>query len=188
MSELRAIPDRPRDRLMRAATRMLAVLLLPAAYLRAPGRARHVACQWALARRFPAEDLTGLAPRARQAFEAARAEAFWQDGQLIGLTSGHRDAAEQHHLFTEQVRRTGSWAEARRWVLPPEESGHVRGIAMDVRPTEGAWWLEVYGGRYDLYRTYDNEWWHFEHHPETGGRPPVRMPHPGAAPYYSATS
>nr|WP_030426676.1 D,D-peptidase/D,D-carboxypeptidase VanY-N [Allokutzneria albata] len=187
MTESRAIPDRPRDRLMRVGTRVLAVLMLPVAFVRAPGRARHLACQWALRLRYPTENLDGLDPRARKAFEAARTQAFWQDGQLIGLTSGHRDAAEQYRMFMEEVRRSGSWGAARRTVLPPEESSHVRGIAMDVRPTEGAYWLELHGGRYDLYRTYDNEWWHFEYRPETDGRPPVRMPHPGAAPYHSAT-
>ena len=31
---------------------------------------------------------------------------LWRDGQLIGLTSGHRDAAEQYRLYTEAVRRS----------------------------------------------------------------------------------
>ena len=43
--------------------------------------------------------------------------------------------------------------------------------------TEGAQWLEKHGGRYGLYRVYDNEWWHFEY--RTAG--PVRLPHPDAA-------
>ena len=30
-------------------------------------------------------------------------------------------------------------------MLPPEESAHVAGIAIDVRPTDGARWLERYG-------------------------------------------
>jgi hypothetical protein len=54
-------------------------------------------------------------------------------------------------------------------VLPPEESCHVKGIAMDVRPSEGACWLEDNGGRYHLYRIYDNEWWHFEYRPTMAG-------------------
>jgi D-alanyl-D-alanine carboxypeptidase len=163
-----------KERLLAAITRLLAVLLLPIAFCRAPGRARFLACQWALGLRFPAENLRGLAPEALAAFTHARAEAFWRDGQLIGLTSGYRSPAEQYRIFIEEVRRTGSVAAARRQVLPPEESNHVRGLALDVRPTEGAWWLERHGGPYGLYRVYDNEWWHFEYRRVE----PVRMPHP----------
>jgi hypothetical protein len=52
---------------------------------------------------------------------------------------------------------------------------------MDIRPAEGARWLEEHGGRYHLYRIYDNEWWHFEYRPENGGQAPIRLPDPGAA-------
>lgn len=153
------------------------MVLVPVAFCRAPGRARFLACQWALGLRFPAEDLGGLAPETLRAFTHARAEAFWRDGQLIGLTSGYRDVAEQHRIFSAEVRRTGSVSAARRRVLPPEESRHVRGLALDVRPVEGARWLEEHGGRYGLYRIYDNEWWHFEYRTAE----PVRLPHPDAA-------
>lgn len=166
-----------RARVLATFTRLVAVALVPIAFCRAPGRARFLACQWALALRFPAEDLRGLAPETLTAFTHARAEAFWRDGQLIGLTSGHRDVAEQRRIFAEEVRRTGSVSAARRRVLPPEESSHVRGLALDVRPTEGARWLERHGGRYGLYRVYDNEWWHFEYRTVE----PVRLPHPDAA-------
>lgn len=164
-----------KTRLFAAATRVLAVLLVPVAFLRTPGGARHLACQWALAARFPREDLRGLSPAAVAAFTAARTEAFWRDRQLIGLTSGHRDAAVQYRMFTEEVLRTGSPQLAMRKVLPPERSAHVHGYAMDVRPSEGARWLETHGWRFDLYRTYDNEWWHFEYRVV----PPLRLPHPG---------
>lgn len=165
-------------RIFAALTRVIAVGALPVAYVRAPGHARFLACQWALGLRFPAEDLAGLTEPALHAFTTARTEAFWRDHQLIGLTSGHRDAAEQHRMFTEAVVRTGSATAARTLVLPAAESTHVRGIAMDVRPTEGARWLEANGWRYRLYRTYDNEWWHFEYHTDV----PRRLPHPGCGP------
>jgi len=168
---------RRRDRLYRLVTRLLSVALLPLAFVVAPLRARHVACQWALAARFPAEDLDGLTPATRAAFEAARAEALWRHGELIGLTDGYRDAYAQARLFADMVRRAGSPGLAMRWALPPHESRHVAGTALDVRPVEGARWLERYGSRHHLYRVYDNEWWHFEYRP--GGRPP-RLPHPGA--------
>jgi zinc D-Ala-D-Ala carboxypeptidase len=167
-------------RLRALATLLIARCLLPLAALRAPGRARWLACQWALGIRFPAEDLGGLSRAARAAFTAARADAFWRHGQLIGLTSGHRDAAEQHRLFTAEVRRTGSSSAARHRVLPPEESAHVAGIAVDLRPIDGARWLERHGHRYHLYRRYDNEWWHFEYRPEYDGQAPLLRPHPGA--------
>ena len=185
MDKPSTLPSRFRDRLYAAATlvpavlrwpvtRLVAMSLVPIAFYRAPGRARCLACQWALSLRFPAEDLRGLAPQALAAFTQARAEAFWRDGLLIGLTSGYRDAEQQRRMFTEEVRRTGSVTAARRRVLPPEESSHVRGLALDVRPAEGARWLERHGGRYGLFRVYDNEWWHFEHRTVE----PVRLPHP----------
>jgi hypothetical protein len=165
MNEPRTIPLRPRDRLFAAVTLVLAVLLLPAAFVRGPRRARELACRWALGMRFPFEDLTGLTDGATAAFTAARTEALWRHGQLIGLTSGYRDPLVQQRLFDDEVRRSGSKASARMLVLPPAESNHVKGIALDVRPHEGARWLEEHGARYDLYRTHDNEWWHFEYRP-----------------------
>ncbi|MBK1787532.1 D,D-peptidase/D,D-carboxypeptidase VanY-N [Prauserella cavernicola] len=173
-------PRAARDRVFAAVTKLLAVLLLLPALAWRPRRARELACGWALGLRFPREDLGGLADGARAAFTAARTEAFWQHGQLIGLTSGHRDPGTQRHLFDEEVRRSGSEAAARLLVLPPEQSRHVKGIALDVRPREGARWLEEHGAGHNLYRTYDNEWWHFEHRPETGGVPPRRAADPGA--------
>jgi hypothetical protein len=171
--------DRPRDHAYRLAARALGVALLPGAWAVGRAQARHLACQWALMARFPAEDLLGLTPATHAAFTAARTVAFWRDGVLIGLTSGYRDAGAQDRRFAEEVRRSGSVELARRHRLPARESGHVRGIALDVRPAEGARWLDAYGSLFGLYRIYDNEWWHFEHRPE--GRP-LRLPHPGAWP------
>lgn len=169
---------RRRDGLYRLVTRLLSIALLPLAFAVAPCRARHVACQWALAARFPAECLDGLTPATRAAFEAARTEALWRHGELIGLTDGYRDAHVQARLFAEMVHRTGSIKLALQRILPPHESRHVTGTALDVRPTEGARWLERYGARHHLYRVYDNEWWHFEYRPDGV---PTRLPHPSAA-------
>ncbi|MFG1945775.1 D,D-peptidase/D,D-carboxypeptidase VanY-N [Nonomuraea sp. NPDC048826] len=179
MDESRTIPLRPRDRLFAVLTLVLAVLLLPVAFLRRPGHARELAGTWALSLRFPAEDLTGLTGGTLAAFTAARTEALWQHGQLIGLTSGYREPQVQQRMFDEEVRRSGSVASARMLVLPPAESSHVQGRALDVRPHEGARWLEEHGARHGLYRMYDNEWWHFEYWPDRGGIPPRRRPHPG---------
>jgi D-alanyl-D-alanine dipeptidase len=38
---------------------------------------------------------------------------------------------------------------------------------MDIRPFGGARWLDRHGDEYGLYRTFDNEWWHFEYLGET---------------------
>lgn len=173
---------RHRDAVYRVVTRLLAFALAPVAALIAPGRVRHTACRWALRMRFPAEDLAGLTPATRAAFEAARTQALWRHGELLGLTSGYRDPTTQAALYAAEVQRTASDEVARRWTLPPHESRHVAGVALDVRPAEGARWLEEHGAPYGLYRLYDNEWWHFEHCPE--GRP-VRLAHPGIAPRQS---
>lgn len=168
---------RRRDAVYHWTTLLLAVAFVPAARLvGGRGSGKHLACQWALAVRFPAENLSGLTAATRAAFEAARTRALWRHGELIGLTSGHRRADEQTRMFSEAVRRTGSAEIARRRVLPAQESRHVAGTALDVRPAEGARWLERHGGPHGLYRIYDNEWWHFEYRPE--GRPAM-LPHSG---------
>jgi hypothetical protein len=181
-------PLRTRDRWYALITKALAVSLLPAAFVRRPRRARALACHWALSLRFPTENLTGLTTHARAAFTAARADAFWRHGQLIGLTSGYRDPGSQQQLFDREVHRRGSLVSAREFVLPPAESTHILGIALDVRPREGARWLEEHGARYDLHRIYDNEWWHFEYRPEFRGRTRRRLPYPGVAPGPEATT
>jgi zinc D-Ala-D-Ala carboxypeptidase len=167
--------DELRDHCFERATLLLGALLLPVGWLARPGRGRELAAGWALRLRFR-EDLGGLTAGTRAAFAAARTEAFWRHGRLVGLSSGHRDPAAQQRLWAAELRRSGSAAAARMLVLPPAESSHVRGVALDVRPREGARWLEEHGGRFGLHRTYDNEWWHFEHH----DRPPARRAHPGA--------
>lgn len=177
MTEPCATPDRRRDRVYAACTRALAIAFLPIAFVRAPRRAKQLACGWALAARYPTENLDGLSPETAAAFVAARTEAFWRHGQLIGLTSGYRDPAEQLRLFTAEVWRSGSLDRARKRILRPAESSHVLGTALDIRPTEGARWLEENGGPYSLYRIYDNEWWHFEFRKVA----PRRLAHPGAS-------
>lgn len=170
------LSDSARARAFAVLARLLALALVPIAYFAAPGRARFLACQWALGLRFRDEDLSGLTERTREALMAARAVAFWRDRQLIGVTSGHRSHAEQRRLFADEVGRAGSLHAARTRVLPADESAHVKGIALDVRPIEGARWLDEHGARYGLYRTYRNEWWHFEHRVSR----PDLLPHPGA--------
>jgi len=84
------------------------------------------------------------------------------DGVELTLTSGKRSAAEQQALVDDAVKRYGSVTEAHRWVLPPDASSHVKGLAVDVGPTSGARWLGEHGLDFGLCRVYANEVWHFE--------------------------
>lgn len=114
---------------------------------------------------------TGLDPELERRFDAARAAAD-VDGVELTLTSGWRTAAEQQRLVDAALERYGSAEEAHRWVLPPESSEHVAGLAIDVGPTDGALWLEQHGAEFGLCRTYANELWHFEAATEPGGTCP----------------
>ena len=121
----------------------------------------------------PAPGLT--APLARSLAKAEQAAAA--AGIHLSVTSGYRTRAEQQRLFDAAVRQYGSAAVARRWVLPPAESAHVQGRAVDIGPRAGARWLEVNGVRWGLCRRYVNEWWHFERlAPAVGQKCPALEP------------
>lgn len=107
---------------------------------------------------------TGLDPELERRFAAARAAAA-ADGVDLTLTSGWRTVEEQQRLVDQAVERYGT-PEAYRWVLPPEHSAHVQGLAVDVGPTDGALWLGEHGLEHGLCRTYLNEVWHFEMLPD----------------------
>ena len=66
------------------------------------------------------------------------------------------------------------------YVLSPERSAHVLGLAIDVQGLAGHNWLEGTAGSLGFCRTYDNETWHFEYDANfvTAGCP-TRTPHPG---------
>jgi D-alanyl-D-alanine carboxypeptidase len=104
----------------------------------------------------------GLTRGTRRAYGAA-ASAMRADGIGITLTSGHRSAAVQEQLYRQAIEKYGSVEEARVWVLPPDESRHVRGVAVDVAPKQAARWLDRNGARFGLCRTMEWEWWHFEY-------------------------
>lgn len=108
----------------------------------------------------PDQPPAGLHPELGRRFAQAQREAA-ADGVALTLTSGLRTAAEQQRLVDEAVDRYGV-PEAYRWVLPPEHSAHVQGLAVDVGPTEGAYWLQQHGPDLGLCPTYANEVWHFE--------------------------
>jgi D-alanyl-D-alanine carboxypeptidase len=106
-------------------------------------------------------DVRGLTPALRRAVALAVAAAR-ADGVDLVVTSGWRSPAHQQRLYDAAVAKYGSPAAARQWVLPPGESAHVRGEAVDVGPPVAASWLQAYGVRFGLCRRYVNEPWHFE--------------------------
>jgi zinc D-Ala-D-Ala carboxypeptidase len=118
-----------------------------------------------------AAEAEGLDLELRRRFEQARAAAA-ADGVELRVTSGWRSAAEQQELVERALERYGSAEEAHRWVLPPESSEHVAGEAIDVGPTEGAYWLQQHGARFGLCQTYANEVWHYEAAADPGGTCP----------------
>ncbi len=116
----------------------------------------------------------GLDPLLATAYSLAEAEAT-SIGVPLSVTSGHRTYDEQQWLWFDALNTYGSPDIARRWVLPPNESSHVAGRAVDVGPAQGASWLQANGNKWGLCRTYENEWWHFELATAPGGKcPPMR--------------
>jgi len=116
----------------------------------------------------------GLDPALALAYTLAE-DAAHAEGVPLWINSGYRTEAEQRALWDDGIATYGSPDAARRWVLPPEESSHVAGRAIDVGPQDGARWLEANGDRWGLCRTYENEWWHFEQATVPGGAcPPLR--------------
>ena len=103
----------------------------------------------------------GLDGRLAAAVAAAQVSSVLA-GHPFVVSSGRRSAAEQQALLDAAVARYGSTDAARRWVLPPDRSQHVRGLAVDVKPVDGAAWLAREGYRWGLCRRYANEAWHFE--------------------------
>ncbi|MFI1917696.1 M15 family metallopeptidase [Nocardia sp. NPDC020380] len=117
----------------------------------------------------------GLDPELAAAYGQAAAEAQ-SEGVTLSITSGYRTPGEQEWLWEDGIRTYGSAEAARHWVLPPDESTHVTGHAIDVGPRAGAQWLEDNGNRWGLCRMYDNEWWHFELATRPGEGCPARLP------------
>ncbi|MDF8265885.1 M15 family metallopeptidase [Luteipulveratus flavus] len=113
----------------------------------------------------------GLEADLRNALVEARQAA--PSSVRLHVTSGYRPASVQERLWRDAVKRYGSRAEARKWVLPPEDSSHVQRKAVDIGPRSGAHWLEVHGAEWGLCRAYRNEWWHFEHIGRNGTCPPM---------------
>ena len=122
------------------------------------------------------EQPTGLRDDVLAAYSSLRAKATEQKVTLC-LQDGKRSTRQQQAQFDDYVQRYGSLEQARKYVLPPDESMHVKGIAVDVQPLSAAGWVERSAGAYGWCRRYENEPWHFEYDPAyTKGCPALR-PH-----------
>ncbi len=119
--------------------------------------------------------VTGLDPALRAAVRAAATDAA-EDGVRFRVTSGWRSAAYQQHLLDQAVETHGSYDEARRWVSTPELSTHVTGEAVDIGPTDAAYWLVEHGAEHGLCQVYANEIWHHELLTTPGGTCPPMLP------------
>ncbi|MFI6094418.1 D-alanyl-D-alanine carboxypeptidase family protein [Lentzea sp. NPDC051213] len=120
------------------------------------------------------EEPDGLGPEVLQAWKSLRAKASEQGVQLC-LNDGKRSRGQQQKEFDEAVQKFGSEALAKQYVLPPDKSMHVLGLAVDIQPIESAKWVEKNGSTLGWCRRYENEQWHFEYDAgySTGGCPPM---------------
>ncbi|GGS32727.1 hypothetical protein GCM10010171_28420 [Actinokineospora fastidiosa] len=126
--------------------------------------------------RYVDEPPDGLRPDVLTAWRSLRAAAE-RDGVHLCLQDGKRNRLQQQREFDDAVRRFGTAELAARYVLPPEESMHVTGIAVDVQPMASAEWVERHGAALGWCRRYDNEYWHFEYAAEYAGTGcPARLP------------
>jgi hypothetical protein len=112
--------------------------------------------------RYVDEQPEGLRPDVLDAWRRLRAKAGEQ-GVRLCLQDGKRSVRQQEREFTEAVRRFGTRELAEKYVLPPERSMHVKGIAVDVQPLASAGWVEHNGPALGWCRRYQNEPWHFEY-------------------------
>jgi hypothetical protein len=112
--------------------------------------------------RYVDEEPDGLRADVRSAWGELRAAAE-DDGVPMCVNDGKRSNAQQQAEFDEAVEKFGTPELAADYVLPPEESNHVKGFAVDVQPYAAAEWVEANGQAYGWCRRYDNEYWHFEY-------------------------
>lgn len=99
-----------------------------------------------------------------------------EDGITIQINSGWRTPDYQSRLLDDAIEEHGSREEALRWVSTPDESAHVTGDAVDVGPTDAAYWMSRYGSDYGLCQTLANEIWHYELMAEPGDTCPPPRP------------
>ena len=104
-----------------------------------------------------------LNPQLRNRFIAARTVA--RDlGFRISIRSGWRSWSVQQSMYERALSQYGDPKIASRWVLPPDKSMHVWGVAIDVHfaSPQARNWFRWNSNRFGLCRIYQNEWWHYE--------------------------
>ena len=116
-----------------------------------------------------------LDPQLERAVQAATRAAA-RDGIAVQITSGVRTRAHQQELLDEAIKTYGSEAVARQYVNTPERSTHVQGLAVDIGPTDAAYWMAQHGAEYGLCQIYANEIWHYERVVEPGATCPPQRP------------
>lgn len=115
--------------------------------------------------------LDRLDPDLFDALQRAAASATG-DGIDLRVSSGWRSRGYQQDLLDAAIQKYGSREEALRWVQTPDGSSHTTGDAVDVGPTDAAYWLSQHGSAYGLCQTYSNEIWHYELATRPGGACP----------------
>jgi D-alanyl-D-alanine carboxypeptidase len=130
----------------------------------------------------PDPSASGMKRGLVRALARARAAAG-RAGLTLVVNSAYRSFDTQTRMYRAAVRRYGSARIARRWVLPAQESTHVRGLAADIGTPATAAWLNRHGAAFGLCRAYGDEPWHFEYRPDWvaayHGRCPAPVPLPG---------
>jgi len=126
-------------------------------------------------KRYVDEPPTGLRDDVLAAYRDLKAKAAAEKITLC-LQDGKRSSRQQQAQFDEYVRKFGPEL-ARNYALPPNESNHVKGFAVDIQPMNSSIWVEKNAGRYGWCRRYQNEAWHFEYNPEYVKGCPALLPH-----------
>ncbi|TCO64467.1 D-alanyl-D-alanine carboxypeptidase-like protein [Actinocrispum wychmicini] len=127
-------------------------------------------------KRYVDEQPTGLRDDVLAAYTSLRAKATAEKVTMC-LQDGKRSSRQQQAQFDDYVKRFGSRELARNYALPPEESNHVKGVAVDIQPLSAAGWVERSAGKYGWCRRYENEPWHFEYSPDYAKGCPTLLPH-----------
>ncbi|MFB9902993.1 D-alanyl-D-alanine carboxypeptidase family protein [Allokutzneria oryzae] len=126
-----------------------------------------------LDQRYVDEAPRGLRDDVLAAWNTLKAKAA-AEGVSMCLNDGKRSSQQQQAEFDGAVRRFGSAEQASKYVLTPEASNHVKGIAADIQPLASASWVERGNGKFGWCRRYQNEPWHFEYDPSyVNGCPPM---------------
>jgi len=120
---------------------------------------------------------SAIHPHLRSRFLAAQTTAA-NLGFKISVRSGWRSWETQSRLYQNALAKYGAARIASRWVLPPEKSMHVWGVALDVQfgSTAAQNWFRWNSNHFGLCRPYKNEWWHYEPVISPGDKCPPMQP------------